>query len=74
VVDLCLWDALRNDVRPFILSFLTSVLNVVGSRLRDLFLLVDRFVGVQRMREGQGWGIENVVPLIRDLWRTVGEC
>jgi hypothetical protein len=74
VVDLFLWDALRNDVWPFIFSFLTSILNDIGSRLRGLFLLVNFFFGVQRMREGQGWGVENIVALIRDLWRTVGEC
>ena len=73
MVDLCLWDALRNDVRPFIFSFLTSVLNDVGGRLRSLFLLVYCSVRVQRMRESQGWGIENIMPLIRDFWRTVGE-
>jgi len=75
VVDLCPWNALRKNLRPLISSTLTSALKDVRSRLSLFLLLVNCFVGVaQRMGECQSWSIKDIVPLVRDLGRTVGEC
>lgn len=68
-------DTLRNDLRFLVFGVLMNALGDVKGRLTIFFLLFDRFVGVaQRVRECQSWGIKDIVPLVRDLGRTVGEC